>query len=117
MLQLQSTTGTLTSGVASVTSSSPGIRLRATSFTTGDGFQHYLWSSGMLFTAGSIDPPSTDTLHDLHPGVCAYGSHTNPANDLTVVNTMGVFVFIQSLDLLVIQSSFEDYSVIWMLNI
>lgn len=40
-----------------------------------------------------------------------------PPNDLTVVNTMGVFVFIQSLDLLVIQSSFEDYSVIWMLNI
>jgi hypothetical protein len=54
MLQIQYITGTLTSGAGSANSSSPRIRLQATSATTDDKFLHNTWSSDVLFTTGSV---------------------------------------------------------------
>jgi hypothetical protein len=73
--------------------------------------------SGVLFTTSSVDPLSTDALRGLHLGVCTFGAPATPTDELAVVNTMDVSVSIRSLDLLVIQSSFEDGSVIWPLNL
>jgi hypothetical protein len=70
-----------------------------------------------VFTTSSVDPLSTDALRGLHPGVCNFGAPATPTDELAVVNTMDVSVSIRSLDLLVIQSSFEDCSVIWLLNL
>jgi hypothetical protein len=70
-------TSTLTSGTGSV-NSSYGIRLRATSATTGDRFLHNIWSPGVLFTTGSVDPLSTNALRGLHPGLCTFGAPATP---------------------------------------
>jgi hypothetical protein len=117
MIQIQYITGTLTSGAVSANPSSPGIRLRATFATTGDRFLRNSWLSGVLFTTSSVDPLSTDALRGLHHGVCTCGAPATPTDELAVVNTMDVSVSIRSLDLLVIQSSFEDRFVIWLLNL
>jgi hypothetical protein len=71
----------------------------------------------VLFTTSSVDPLSTDALRGLHHGVCTCGAPATPTDELAVVNTMDVSVSIRSLDLLVIQSSFEDRFVIWLLNL
>jgi hypothetical protein len=69
----------------------------------------------MLVITSSVDPCSTDTLHSLHLGVSVSGASTTPADEFVFVNTSDVLI--RSKDLVVIQSSLEDYSVIWLFNI
>lgn len=114
-LQIQTTVGTPTSGVALTISSSSGIRLGASSSTPDDDFLHNFRSSSMLVITSSVDPCSTDTLHNLHLGVSVSGASTTPADEFVFVNTSDVLIW--SKDLVAIQSSLEDYSVIWLFNI
>lgn len=111
--------GSSSSGVGSTTSSPPGIRLRASSSTSGDGKKFILRSPDMRFLTGSVDPPSTVASRGLSIRVYAPSTPLpSLAGELVVVNVSDVaVVLIRSQDLVVIRSSSEDICVTWLLNI
>jgi hypothetical protein len=72
----------------------------------------------MSFSTDSVVPSSTITVRGLSTWVQAPPAPLRPlASVIVIVKVVVTVVLIQSLDLVVISSSFEGLSVIWLLNI